>query len=167
MGLNQSFNGSALNVVLVGQDANGKQVKILARGSNFTYTRRFSYSNPDELNTTHVQETNLGREELGTGRIAVVFTLNNNDALPSADTIRSLKEFTILEITGDDHPLNDSTKADPNVVMNAFIGARIVGESSGSAVNQTKMIDVEVIFRRKLSGAMWKAQQADAVYPAN
>ena len=180
----QSFNGSALNVLFLqstpagldkdeNKGADGKAIGgydcvgngILARGTNFSYNRRFSHSETEELNTTFTKETNYGKEMVGSGRIQTIFTLKNNDALPSADSLRKASELTILEITGDDHSLNNASLDNPFVVLNAFIGCRIVGESSATQVSQTKMQDVEIIFRRKLSGAEWKAIIASANYP--
>ena len=166
----KSMNGSALNVLILNtKPVDGKVLpsSILGRGSYFNYTRRFSVSETEELNTTCTQETNYGKELVGNGRITTIFTLKNNDQFPSADSIRSADELLILEITGDDNVMNDPTAVNPFVVVNAFIGARITGESSSDQVSQTKMQDVDFLFRRKLSGAQWKALYADAVYPAD
>jgi hypothetical protein len=164
----KSYNGSALDVLIL-SSSDPAAGSILARGQNFNYTRRFSISQVDEINTTHVQETNYGREELGNGTLATAFTLKNNDNLPSWEWIRSESELWILEVTGLDHPfpkIADAATTKP-IVLHAFEGCRIVGDSGGTQVGQTKMMNIELVFRRRLSGAQYKKVVSTSVYLAD
>lgn len=166
------FNGTALKVIFVkGAVTVGSTVQpvdIAARGNNFNYSVATPVTQADEINTRVVKETNYGRQELGSGRIDVVFNLMANDALPNAKNLSELTEMTILEVTGDDHPLTviDAQGVSTPVVLNAFLGVRIVNQASGASVNQQKMLGVDVIFREHLSGAQWKLLNASSNYPA-
>jgi len=164
----RGYNGSALKVVLIGGYAVGKLLaaaNIIARGQNFTYDVQYPVSQADEINTTFVQETNHGRQELGSGRIAVVFNLQANDQMPYFDNIRSAPELTILEETGDDHPM---TVGGIPTILHAFQGVRIVGIGSGAAVGQQKMLDVSIVFRQRIPGKLWIANnKAGISYPAS
>jgi hypothetical protein len=166
------YNGTALKVVFIkGSVVNGSTVQpvdIAARGNNFNYSVATPVTQADEINKRFVQETNYGRQELGSGRIDVVFNLMANDQLPTAKTLAEQQEMTILEMTGDDHPMTTIVNgvATP-VVLNAFLGVRIVNQGSGAAVNQQKMLNVDVIFREHLNGEQWKMLNQSANYPAD
>ena len=164
----RGYNGSALKVILIGGYAVGKLLaaaNIIARGQNFTYDVQYPVSQADEINTTFVTETNHGRQELGSGRIAVVFNLQANDQMPYFDNIRSAPELTILEVTGEDHPMSTAAT---NTILHAFAGVRIVGIGSGVAVGQQKMLDVSVVFRQRIPGKVWIATHtAGLTYPAS
>jgi TusA-related sulfurtransferase len=164
---NRGYNGSALKVILLAGYGTGKILSIaniVGRGQNFTYDVQYPVSQADEINTTFVQETNHGRQELGSGRIAVVFNLQANDQMPYFDNIRTAPEGTILEVTGDDHPM---TVNGIPTILHAFEGVRIVGIGSGAGVGQQKMLDVSVIFRKRTPGKVWILNNSATVsYPA-
>ncbi len=162
------YNGTALKVILIqGELEPGQKIQannIVARGSNFNWSMATPTTQADEINTTFVQETNYGRTEVGTGRIQVVFNLAANDAMPTWESIRSLSELTILEVTGDDHPM---TVNGVPTILNAFLGVRIINQGSTTQVNQQKVLDVEVNFRQRLTGMDWKKLAGGSVnYPA-
>jgi hypothetical protein len=165
---NQSFSGNALKLILLyGSLDPTKPVNpqnIMARCTNFQYRIPTPVTQPDEINTESVQETNYTREELGSGTIEAVFTLNLNDNMPNFNTIREDQELTALEVSGDNSPL---TVNGVPTILNAFLGVRIVDHGSTTALNQNKSMNVQVVFRQKLPGAQWKLQAGGAVnYPA-
>jgi hypothetical protein len=164
------FNGTALKVIFIkGTITNGavvSPVDIAARGSNFNYSVATPVTQADEINTREVKETNYGRQELGQGSLDSVFNLQANDQLPTVNSLGEEQEYTILEVTGDDHPLTVVAAGVLSpVVLNAFLGVRIVNQSSGTVVNQQKMLQINVVFRKHLNGGDWKKLNAATNYP--
>jgi len=166
------YNGTALKVIIFkgGASAEGKvnPINIVGRGQNFNYQVATPVTQADEINSRIVKETNHGRQELGSGRIDVVFNLQANDQLPTAQTLGAEQELICLEVTGDDHPATEQD-ADGNptpIVLNAFLGMRIVNKASATSVNQQKMLGVDVIFRQHLTGLEYKALNESSPYPA-
>jgi hypothetical protein len=165
----QGYNGQALKVIIIkGAVTPGGTIdaaNIAARAHGFNYSVATPITQADEINTRTVRETNYGRQEMGTGRFDVVFNLKANDALPTWQTLRDEPEITILEVTGDDHP--DTVDGVP-VILNAFVGGRIINKASATMVNQQKVLNVDVAFREHYNGAEWKKLAGDAFnYPAN
>ena len=163
------YNGTALKVIFVkGEIIAGSPLNaanIAARGNNFNWAVSTPLTQADEINQTFVQETNYGRQELGTGRIDVVFNLRANDQMPTWDSIRTESEMTILEVTGDDHV---GTIDGIPTILNAFLGCRITNQSSATIVNQQKILSVDISFRQRLTGADFKKKVGDAFrYPAS
>jgi hypothetical protein len=159
----QGYNGTALKVIFVkGEDP--KAENVAARGSGFSWQVATPVSQADEINSRIVKETNYGRQELGTGTVDIVFNLQANDAMPTAQDLSTVQEMTIFEVTGDDHPMTSQESG--AVVLNVFLGARIVNKASGDVVNQQKMLNVNVVFREHLTGLQWKARNAATLYPA-
>ena len=163
------YNGTALKCIIVrgvqpGQAVSAKN--IAARAVNFSYNVATPVTQADEINTPFVKETNHGRQEIVTGRFDSVFTLEVNDQMPSFQTLRTDEEYTILEVSGDDHPLTDQITKTPTI-LNAFTGARVVNQSSSTGVNQQKMLGVDIIARKHYTGAEWALLAGSSVqYPA-
>jgi hypothetical protein len=164
----RGFNGTALKVTFVRGDINpGSPIdakNIAARGNNFSWNIPTPVTQADEINSVRVNETNHGRQELGTGRIDVVYNLKASDQMPTSRTIRTDEEYTVFELTGDDHPM---TVNGVPTILSVFLGARIVNHGSNTGVNQQKMVNVDIIFRDRYTGAEWKELAGDSVnYPA-
>ncbi len=159
----QGYNGTAQKVIFVkGTELTAKN--IAARGSGFSWQVATPVSQADEINSRIINETNYGRQELGTGTIDIVFNLQANDQMPTAQSLGSEGEMTIFEVTGDDHPMTSAELG--AVVQNVFLGARIVSQASSDVVNQQKMLNVNIIFRERLTGLQWKQLNSSANYPA-
>jgi len=139
---------------------------VIARATGFSWQVALPVAQADEINTTFVKETNHGRQEMGSGSISAVFSLSFSDELPTENTIRSDEEYEILEVTGDDHPMTNAITNTPTI-LTAFIGVRFVNLSSAIQINQTKMLNVEVVFRKRQNGFEYVAQHTNAFqYPA-
>ena len=166
----RGYNGSALKVVLLG----GYGTENPYSGQHHRKRTEFHVRCPISSITGRRNQydvrtgNNHGRQELGSGRIAVVFDLQANDQMPYFDNIRSAPELTILEETGDDHPMTTvGTDGRIPTILHAFQGVRIVGIGSGAAVGQQKMLDVSVVFRQRIPGKVWIANhKAGLSYPA-
>jgi hypothetical protein len=163
---NRATNGSSQAGLLVRGDPT-KPENIVARCSNINWRIGFNISDVPEINTRYSQETVYGREDLITGQIGLVMTLQNNDQLPTSRTLKDDDdEMTLFIMSGDDHKL---TIVDGNdikrTISDVFIGVKISDKSSGVAVNQLRMTGVSWIARDHKTGAEWKLQNSAASYP--
>jgi hypothetical protein len=160
---NRATSGSSqAGTLLRGDPANS--ANIVARCSNINWRIGFNISDIPEINTRISQETAYGRQDLITGQIGLVMTLDNNDKLT---TSRSLKddddELTMYIMSGDDNKLTTPTG---RVISDVFIGVKISDVAGGVAVNQLRMTNVGWIARDHMTGAEWKLQNPTATYPA-
>ena len=165
----KSFDGRECKILVVkGNVVPGQPIaaaNLAARASGMDITVDFSMSNPDEINTDSVQETNYSRQELGRGTLDLVYTLKANDQLPTHDSLRQEPELTIIVLSADDSPL---TVAGVPVVMDVLLGVRFSGKTSNIRGGQNRQLGVPFVFRQHKTGADWKQIAGDSVgYPAS
>lgn len=165
---NRATNGSAQYAVLVRGDATNPK-NILARCSNVNWNVGFGLSDTMELNTSASKETVYGRQDLVSGQIGLIMTLDNNDQLPTSRTLKDDDAgMTLLIESGDDSPLTTlGTDGKPKrVVTDVFIGVKVTGFSGGVSANQLRMTNMPWAALDRMSGAEWKLKNASAEYPA-
>lgn len=165
---NHGYNGTALKALILRDWTPGEPLdafNFAARAMGLTYTVATPVTQADEINVTHVQETNYGRQELVTGRFDSVFCLKIADQMPSFQTLRTEKELIVLETTGDDHEY--TTSLGKLVILGAIVGVRFISQSTNTMVNQQKVFNVDFVGRKRYLPAEWKLLTGDVfAYPA-
>lgn len=153
----QSWNGQRFNGYLIRPDGS----QVIARLTDVGFDTALSVTNPDEISVPYVQETNYGREEMTRGNITEVWSLLNNDNLPSWETIWGRDDVDMLMVLFVDTP-------NGRIVGDVVEGVKITNKGSRVGVNQQRYLNVGFLGRRKLSGAQYKALvNTGAYYPAD
>ena len=167
----RSPNGSAQVGILLRGTFNPKSTEnIIARCSNIQWNIPFNITQSDEINTRTVKEINYGRQDIITGRIGLIMTLENNDQLPTSRTLKDDEEgYTLVIASGDDHKLTttDSGGALTRVYSDVFVGVKIANESGGISVNTQRMTDISFVALDHFTGLEYRDQKGAGIeYPA-
>lgn len=158
---NRAHGGHSLSVlfsrtVSVASDVDSKN--IIARGQNFNYSENYQIWPVFEWDTNFIQETVIGMQDMGSFDVQIMYTLRNNDSLPTVRTLPYESEMQIFQSKGQDQP-------EYGMVFNSWIGARFVGRGSGMSPNGIVMDSVRGIYRYRLTGKDFKLLNPATKYP--
>lgn len=152
----QSFGGSQHNAIIVtGFADNG--TPIVSRASGVRWGTDRSVSQADELNTPKVKETNYNREEPTRGTMDAVFTLEQNDNMPNADTLWDTPDMTVFVYV---------TRNGKKYYTDVFLGVKLTNDGSAVQVGQNRMANVAFLALQHIRGIDYKAINGSVDYPA-
>jgi hypothetical protein len=158
---NQSYAGNALTVLFTRGVALASDVdpnNIIARGQNYNWNETYQILPVLEWDTYFYQEIVLGMQDMGSFDVSMMFTLRNNDSLPTVRTLAWETEMQMIQKVGVDHPLS-------GLVQNVWYGGRFIGRGGTMSPNGLYMDSVRGIYRYRLTGKDWKYVNSDAYYP--